>query len=637
MTRRQQEENTRLREARRESLLVLLSRASRGVLSPADGALLRMHVETEMMEAEAARKTGAGAVRASHRYMQQLAAANTAIEEIEADRDAAQQLAKDLAARQDAGTVPYSSMYVRVPHWEYDLMREQRERADRAEGDVTGWRDRAETAEQRNEELHAELGLAPGQLHSAALAAIRGRGENIRELTARAEQAEQFAKRADHRAEQAEAALSRLHNDVAAKNAEAARCAVCGDPNPTYSNYREQLFCAACANCDCNQPTCVRTGFNAPAVSDQDVTEIQPTPAERLTAPPVPAAYRAPAGDPVAVLGRIRDAAQWSDVQAQLGMYYGWTAEQAGQRARAYRLDAEHRATEAEQLAEQRAVAVADAVTRAEARADDAKRANERADRAEQQVADELATGTRYANWLANTREACGAPNWPELADTVRAIVEQRNTAQAELRRSENAREQLRSDLDRTRKLRNEWARGADTEIAEYREHAKAADSRAEAAARLGVRYMADAERYRDAWRSARRRAAEHYTEQQRVRGWTGHWNERAVAAEKRAATAQQTIAAEREIHNRRRRNLAAALGAHIDTPWPQLVEHARDERARGQQLDAIRTPGPAGRDHPMHAIRDAMTGPGIPHARAITLIGQYFDAITGRTPKGTP
>lgn len=38
--------------------------------------------------------------------------------------------------------------------------------------------------------MHAALGLARGQLNSAALSAIHGRGANIRELTTRAEQAE---------------------------------------------------------------------------------------------------------------------------------------------------------------------------------------------------------------------------------------------------------------------------------------------------------------------------------------------------------------------------------------------------------------------------------------------------------------
>lgn len=51
-------------------------------------------------------------------------------------------------------------------------------------------RTRAEAAEAERDELHAALGLARGQLHSAALSAIHGRGTNIRELQQRAEQAE---------------------------------------------------------------------------------------------------------------------------------------------------------------------------------------------------------------------------------------------------------------------------------------------------------------------------------------------------------------------------------------------------------------------------------------------------------------
>jgi hypothetical protein len=43
---------------------------------------------------------------------------------------------------------------------------------------------------EERDELHAEIGLAHGQLHSAALSAIRGKHANIRELIERAEQAE---------------------------------------------------------------------------------------------------------------------------------------------------------------------------------------------------------------------------------------------------------------------------------------------------------------------------------------------------------------------------------------------------------------------------------------------------------------
>ncbi|MFF9123194.1 hypothetical protein ACF09J_07830 [Streptomyces sp. NPDC014889] len=50
--------------------------------------------------------------------------------------------------------------------------------------------DKAIAAEAERDELHAALGLAPGQLHNAALSAIHGRAANIRELQWRAEQAE---------------------------------------------------------------------------------------------------------------------------------------------------------------------------------------------------------------------------------------------------------------------------------------------------------------------------------------------------------------------------------------------------------------------------------------------------------------
>ncbi|MEV6536802.1 hypothetical protein AB0M86_45850 [Streptomyces sp. NPDC051639] len=56
----------------------------------------------------------------------------------------------------------------------------------------------------------------------------------------------------------------------------------------------------------------------------------------------------------------------------------------------------------------------------------------------------------------------------------------------------------------------------------------------------------ARADRYWDAWRNARRRAQEHYTEQQRVRGWCAHWAARTRAAE-------PALAAERRRANRYR------------------------------------------------------------------------------------
>ena len=50
--------------------------------------------------------------------------------------------------------------------------------------------DEVRQSTEERDELHAELGLARGQLHSAALSAIRGKHANIRELIERAEQAE---------------------------------------------------------------------------------------------------------------------------------------------------------------------------------------------------------------------------------------------------------------------------------------------------------------------------------------------------------------------------------------------------------------------------------------------------------------
>ncbi|WKD36535.1 hypothetical protein [Streptomyces xanthophaeus] len=44
-------------------------------------------------------------------------------------------------------------------------------------------------------------------------------------------------------------------------------CCVCGGGPVVYRNYREQPFCWPCADCQCAQNPCVRTGVNDPAVS----------------------------------------------------------------------------------------------------------------------------------------------------------------------------------------------------------------------------------------------------------------------------------------------------------------------------------------------------------------------------------
>lgn len=56
-------------------------------------------------------------------------------------------------------------------------------------GEFEGGEEIRRLAEERDE-LHTEIGLADGQLHGAALSAIRGKHANIRELIERAEQAE---------------------------------------------------------------------------------------------------------------------------------------------------------------------------------------------------------------------------------------------------------------------------------------------------------------------------------------------------------------------------------------------------------------------------------------------------------------
>lgn len=64
-----------LRTARRDSLLVLLSRAQRGVLTRDEAALLRTHVEAEVVEGDAARAGERGQQRAMERARQRVEAA----------------------------------------------------------------------------------------------------------------------------------------------------------------------------------------------------------------------------------------------------------------------------------------------------------------------------------------------------------------------------------------------------------------------------------------------------------------------------------------------------------------------------------------------------------------------------------
>ncbi|KQW13571.1 hypothetical protein ASD08_30880 [Streptomyces sp. Root369] len=50
------------------------------------------------------------------------------------------------------------------------------------------------------------------------------------------------------------------------------RCCVCGGRPVVYENYRDQPFCAGCANCDCGQDLCVRTRPDARPDTDADAS-----------------------------------------------------------------------------------------------------------------------------------------------------------------------------------------------------------------------------------------------------------------------------------------------------------------------------------------------------------------------------
>ncbi|MET9468505.1 hypothetical protein ABZY44_27700 [Streptomyces sp. NPDC006544] len=79
------------RDARRQSLDVLLDRAQRGVpLSAAEAALLRAHVTAELTEADELRRTVAGQQSAMQRAHDRTRAAEAAIVEAEQRADTAE-------------------------------------------------------------------------------------------------------------------------------------------------------------------------------------------------------------------------------------------------------------------------------------------------------------------------------------------------------------------------------------------------------------------------------------------------------------------------------------------------------------------------------------------------------------------
>ncbi|WP_371652481.1 MULTISPECIES: hypothetical protein [unclassified Streptomyces] len=109
------------RDARRESLFVLLARAQRGVpLTPAEAGLLRAHVEAELAEGDQARRSAAGQATAVRREQQRTRDAEAAIVEAEEyAQERAEQLltervkkAEQQAAEHEAAALRYASYLV---------------------------------------------------------------------------------------------------------------------------------------------------------------------------------------------------------------------------------------------------------------------------------------------------------------------------------------------------------------------------------------------------------------------------------------------------------------------------------------------------------------------------------------------
>jgi hypothetical protein len=207
----------------------------------------------------------------------------------------------------------------------------QRARADTLDRLCGEQRTRADAAEAERGELHAALGLAPGQLHSAALSAIRGRGVNIRELATRAEKAE---KRGDHWKRVAQEMEADRDREAAARE-QAQQDAK--EAKERAEHYRD-----------------TRRRWAEHADGEYAQHRDRADTAEQALAEQKKRADNAwaCAAKAEAVIARINDARQSADVWAALGMHYGWTPEQSGRAARARRTTAEQAAEQRAELAE---------------------------------------------------------------------------------------------------------------------------------------------------------------------------------------------------------------------------------------------------------------------------------------------
>lgn len=278
MTRRTMAERKRRgaeRDARRESLFVLLSRMQRGALLEAERPLLRAHVEAELAESDELRRTVAGQQTAIQRTGRRLEAAEDAIRE-------AEQRAADAEEQLRMYRVVYGP----------DAMKVHR------------------AAEQRAEQAEQALAAMRQQLYDTQL-----RRDDAR---AGREDAEKRASTAELEATKAEAALAHVRNAQTLGEALAAVA--------RYDGLTTEAAAAHAAFTDAADSTRARLDEQAREHAIELATM----------------ARRARTAE--AALTRVCNARQWADVWSALGMYYGWTPEEAGQQARGRRLESERRA-----------------------------------------------------------------------------------------------------------------------------------------------------------------------------------------------------------------------------------------------------------------------------------------------------
>ncbi|MER6196747.1 hypothetical protein ABT234_05120 [Streptomyces sp. NPDC001586] len=117
-------------------------------------------------------------------------------------------------------------------------------------------------------------------------------------------------------------------------------------------------------------------------------------------------------------LARIRTADTLAEAQTAVALHDGISPDAARTHA-AFTALADHPAVVRAEQDREHAIALATAERRART--------------AEQYAAREEALALRFAGYLAATQRACGAPNWPALADTVKALDDRARAAERTL------------------------------------------------------------------------------------------------------------------------------------------------------------------------------------------------------------